>query len=473
MTDASVNLANMEVTARHGALSGAGRSSNSIQKSLDKQGFGRSFSKSVKQQKQSTEQSPTVSTAAVRHRSQQLGRNVHKTGQGDKVSATGKFLPPAGNGKPLHTPATLGEKFEAFEMAMGQVIPSETALNSQPFHTFEGNKFPVNTTELNSVQSSSGGMESKIAIPGDTITGHTQTGKDHNSNQTLALFSDRDPGNQSGKIGQLPAGSKADSVAQPNVENGTRAGEGLGLVGAQLKAVSETRKVPPRMTLASQSVAGKVLASTHPLFAGERLKPVATKLNTGSAAAFGQLLGELETEQSTPKDMDSFGLRLAASRSNSQPGVTTPNTLQLFTNPTHPAWSQELGQKVTWLVQQDLQQAKLQINPKHLGPLDVKITVGQDQQVSVSFTTNSATVKEAIDQAMPRLREMLEQQGLDLADVNVSDQSNKHARDKNTESRQTSVTDQELGGEESTHEQLSAQGLAVSQPLDGRIDLFV
>lgn len=516
MTDTPVNLANMEVTAPNGVPSGVGMVSNSIQKSPDKQGVARDFSKSLKQQKQSTEQSSKVSTAGASRGSRQWERTVNKSDPGNKVSATGKNLPPTGNGKPLHAPAALGEQFGALlfgdeqatnsiisgsrlsaiqiindqdatfqtqpsastdhiesviadttlislvneegvtpitgklpgladGMAVGQVIPgqAETVLNGQPTHTFEENKSPVNPNPaaLNRYQSGGGGMESKISIPDDTPTGYAQTGK-------------------------------TDSVTQPNAENGTRAGDGLSLLGATFKVVSETRRVPPRMAEVSRSVADKALLGVSSVLVGERFKPVVTKLNTGSTIAFNQLLGELETEQSMPKEMDALGLRVAAPRSNSLSGFVTPNNLQLFTSPNHPAWSQELGQKVTWLVQQDLQQAKLQINPKHLGPLDVKITVGQDQQVNVSFTASSVTVKEAIDQAIPRLREMFEQQGLDLADVNVSDQSKQHAREGSNESRQVPVTDGESGGDESTHDPLSIQGLTVSQALDGRIDLF-
>ena len=53
-------------------------------------------------------------------------------------------------------------------------------------------------------------------------------------------------------------------------------------------------------------------------------------------------------------------------------------------------------------------------------------------QASVHFTSPHGAVRDAIDTAMPRLREMLEHSGLNLADVNVSSQSpgqhGEHAR---------------------------------------------
>ena len=87
-----------------------------------------------------------------------------------------------------------------------------------------------------------------------------------------------------------------------------------------------------------------------------------------------------------------------------------------------PKWSQGLTEKVSWMMQGNLQSAELKLNPANLGPLEVKLSV-QDDKASIVFVTAHGQVKEAIDNAMPRLREMLEQQGLDLVDVDVSQYS--------------------------------------------------
>lgn len=87
-----------------------------------------------------------------------------------------------------------------------------------------------------------------------------------------------------------------------------------------------------------------------------------------------------------------------------------------------PSWSQGVSERVAWMVQGNFQTAELKLNPAHLGPLEIKLSV-TDDKASVTFVTAHAPVKEAIDQALPRLREMLEQQGLSLADVDVSQYS--------------------------------------------------
>jgi flagellar hook-length control protein FliK len=88
-----------------------------------------------------------------------------------------------------------------------------------------------------------------------------------------------------------------------------------------------------------------------------------------------------------------------------------------------PGWDQALGQRVQWLVGQQLQGAELRITPPHLGPIEVRISIGQDQQTVVNFTSPHAAVRDAIEAAVPRLRDMLGNNGQDLVNVNVSQHS--------------------------------------------------
>ncbi len=89
----------------------------------------------------------------------------------------------------------------------------------------------------------------------------------------------------------------------------------------------------------------------------------------------------------------------------------------------HPGWSAELGQRMVWLANQEIREAKIQLNPRHLGPIDVRIVYSDAQQLSVSFNAQNPAAREALDAALPRLREMFEQQGLNLADASVSQES--------------------------------------------------
>lgn len=84
-------------------------------------------------------------------------------------------------------------------------------------------------------------------------------------------------------------------------------------------------------------------------------------------------------------------------------------------------WDDAVTQKVMWMSSQQISKAEISLDPPELGSLHVRITTHGDQ-TSVSFSSNHAAVRDALDQNLPRLRDMMEGQGLDLADVNVADQ---------------------------------------------------
>ncbi|MFH0934256.1 MAG: flagellar hook-length control protein FliK [Pseudomonadota bacterium] len=101
-------------------------------------------------------------------------------------------------------------------------------------------------------------------------------------------------------------------------------------------------------------------------------------------------------------------------------------------------WGDEFAQKITWLAtsRQD-QTAELHLNPPQLGPLDVVLKVSGDQATAL-FTSPHAAVREAIEQALPRLRDMLADNGIALGNATVSDQT---ARDNGSEAARQKASD--------------------------------
>lgn len=87
-----------------------------------------------------------------------------------------------------------------------------------------------------------------------------------------------------------------------------------------------------------------------------------------------------------------------------------------------PQWPAAIAEKVMWMSAQGLSSAEIHLDPAELGPLQVRVTVNQDQ-ASVAFTSQHAAVREALDQGAFRLREMFNSEGMNLVNVDVSDQS--------------------------------------------------
>jgi flagellar hook-length control protein FliK len=84
-----------------------------------------------------------------------------------------------------------------------------------------------------------------------------------------------------------------------------------------------------------------------------------------------------------------------------------------------PAWSDALGDRVIWMVGQQHQGAELRLNPPSLGPLEIKLSIS-DGQATLTFNTQHMPVKEALEAATPRLREMFGESGINLGNVSVN-----------------------------------------------------
>lgn len=115
------------------------------------------------------------------------------------------------------------------------------------------------------------------------------------------------------------------------------------------------------------------------------------------------------------------GMNLA-SASPTQIAHTNAVTATITAHVTAPGWDRGLGEKVVWMAGQQLQVAELHLNPPELGPLQITLTVDNDQ-ASAQFVSQHASVREAIEAAMPRLREMLAESGITLGNTNVGAES--------------------------------------------------
>jgi flagellar hook-length control protein FliK len=129
-------------------------------------------------------------------------------------------------------------------------------------------------------------------------------------------------------------------------------------------------------------------------------------------------------------DVPQFQLSL---RPQGEPGAQMQEMIQRF--------SPVMKQQLITMVSNGIQQAEIRLDPPELGHLTVKIQI-QGDQTQVQFHVAQSQTRDIVEQAMPRLRDMLAQEGLQLTDSQVS---------------------QGDGGSEQPHEQSSNQGGGDSQ----------
>ena len=85
-------------------------------------------------------------------------------------------------------------------------------------------------------------------------------------------------------------------------------------------------------------------------------------------------------------------------------------------------WDREVGDKITWMVGRNETRAELVLNPPQLGRVEVSLSMNGDQ-ATATFTSANATVREALENAMPRLREILQGSGISLGQTQVGAES--------------------------------------------------
>lgn len=90
-----------------------------------------------------------------------------------------------------------------------------------------------------------------------------------------------------------------------------------------------------------------------------------------------------------------------------------------------------LAQQVRWLVDRGMEMAELRLEPPRLGSLGVRVRLEGEQAV-LHFQSAHASVRDAVEAAVPRLRELLSETGIDLADVQVGRDDD--ARDRSGDS---------------------------------------
>jgi flagellar hook-length control protein FliK len=83
------------------------------------------------------------------------------------------------------------------------------------------------------------------------------------------------------------------------------------------------------------------------------------------------------------------------------------------------AWGQALGDKIVWMAAAAQQTATLTLNPPNMGPLQIVLNVS-NEQATASFFSAQPEVRQALEAAFPRLKEMMSEAGIQLGQATVS-----------------------------------------------------
>lgn len=148
----------------------------------------------------------------------------------------------------------------------------------------------------------------------------------------------------------------------------------------------------------------------------------------GAGQNAAQMLSATLAATDEPDTKDKSDLQLNAPTVTFADALTTHRSAQGTTDSLNqqpinapvgsPQWRDEIGARITMMIERGNHSASLKLSPEHLGPLEVRISV-QNDQASVWFGAAHADTRAAIEHALPRLRELFASQGLSLADAGV------------------------------------------------------
>jgi len=97
----------------------------------------------------------------------------------------------------------------------------------------------------------------------------------------------------------------------------------------------------------------------------------------------------------------------------------------------HAEWGDKLMGKLSWLTAKNLSVAEIHLTPPDMGPMEVRVRV-QNDQANISVHAANPVVRDQLELHSHRLRDMLSEQGLSLAQFDVSSNSQNSSGEQNT-----------------------------------------
>lgn len=179
-------------------------------------------------------------------------------------------------------------------------------------------------------------------------------------------------------------------------------------------AVTDADKETVSKKPSAVSVLDKVIDARGTKDADTAAKTVALTLATAKGAKATGMTGTEGNTQQT------FAAAIASAVN--QPATDAQSTTR-FSELLPPVgtagWDDALGQKVVWMVKGAEQTATLTLNPPDLGPMQVTVNVSNNQ-ATANFVAHHPEVRQALEASMPRLRDMLNEAGIQLGQSSVN-----------------------------------------------------
>lgn len=193
-------------------------------------------------------------------------------------------------------------------------------------------------------------------------------------------------------VASLPAAAKAAAISAvaTALKDGSAADTAdaaLALHGASAGDAPQTRDLSAGREFSTQLVAAIAASKEQPQAPGN------------TAAAVQQVIAS--------------ALPQAAAQANGAPSLPVAQPVGA------PGWSEEVGNRIVWMANRIESRAELVLTPPQMGRVEISLSI-TGEQATANFVSGNPAVREALEAALPRLREILAEAGIQLGQAQVN-----------------------------------------------------
>ncbi|KGY13824.1 flagellar hook-length control protein FliK [Vibrio tubiashii] len=145
-----------------------------------------------------------------------------------------------------------------------------------------------------------------------------------------------------------------------------------------------------------------------------------------AAHSLGQLAGKKEGQQPGTESSNGFAQQLAQASGQQGPGALGQVRAEQAAQPplqlNREMAGEQLAERVQMMMSKNLKNIDIRLDPPELGRMQIRMNMNGDA-ATVHFTVANQQARDVIEQSMPRLREMLAQQGVQLGESSVQQQA--------------------------------------------------
>ncbi|MEM7432337.1 MAG: flagellar hook-length control protein FliK [Pseudomonadota bacterium] len=195
-----------------------------------------------------------------------------------------------------------------------------------------------------------------------------------------------------------------------------------------LEAAAELAPAKPDASRANRTTSTPVPIVTSPVVATSPAEPLERAALAATTTSAPQWAETPTSVAPVDKPLPTAAPATSAPLQTASAELTTANLRGIDVAVDTKAWGDQLGDRVMMMAGNRVQNAEIRLSPAELGPLRVQVSV-EDSVATVNFQAHNAVTREAIEQAMPRLREMFVENGLTLTQANIGEQGAQQGAD--------------------------------------------